>query len=116
MAHCVKSQRSGAVSATTVAVGTGARHGVLIPYDRTAEPSARSKGSECIMTVSIPLIAIVGLVVYLAWRYMGLKVWHVIVCLILGYLIAATTAGPEIHKILIDIIQRLTTSSPRPGR
>lgn len=68
------------------------------------------------MTVSIPLIAIVGLVVYLAWRYMGLKVWHVIVCLILGYLIAATTAGPEIHKILIDIIQRLTTSSPRPGR
>ena len=68
------------------------------------------------MIVSVPLIAIVALVVYLAWRYMGLKVWQAIVCLILGFLIAATTAGPEIHKILVDLIQRLTTSSPRPQR
>ena len=34
------------------------------------------------MTVSIPLVVIVGAVVYLAWRYMGLRVWQAVVCLI----------------------------------
>ena len=60
------------------------------------------------MTVSIPLVAIVALVVYIAWRYMGLKVWHAIVCLILGFLLAATTAAPEIHSLLVTLVQRLT--------
>ena len=31
------------------------------------------------MTVSIPLIAIFGVLVYVAYRYMGLRVWHAIV-------------------------------------
>ena len=62
------------------------------------------------MTVSIPLVLIAGALVYLAWRYMGLKIWQAILCLLFGFLLAATTAGPEIHSIITDFIQWLTKS------
>jgi hypothetical protein len=62
------------------------------------------------MTVSIPLVLIAGALVYLAWRYMGLKVWQAILCLLFGFLLAATTAGPEIHSIIVGFIQWLTKS------
>jgi hypothetical protein len=62
------------------------------------------------MTVSIPLVLIAGVLVYLAWRYMGLKIWQAILCLLFGFLLAATTAGPEIHGIIIGFIQWLTKS------
>ena len=55
------------------------------------------------MTVTIPLIAIVALVVWVAYRYMGLRVWHAIVSLILGFLLAATSAAPEIRNLLSAI-------------
>jgi hypothetical protein len=60
------------------------------------------------MTVSIPLVAIAGVIVYIAWRYMGLKVWHAIVCLLFGFLLAATTAGPQIHNLITGFVQWLT--------
>lgn len=60
------------------------------------------------MTVSVPLVVIVATIVYLAWRYMGLRIWHAIVSLILGFLLAATTAAPEIHNLLAGLVQWLT--------
>jgi hypothetical protein len=62
------------------------------------------------MTVSIPLVLIAGALVYLAWRYVGLKIWQAIICLLFGFLLAATTAGPEIHSLITGIIQWLTKS------
>jgi hypothetical protein len=60
------------------------------------------------MTVSIPLVALIGLVVYLAWRYMGLRVWQAIACLVFGFLLAATTAAPGIHSLITGIVQWLS--------
>jgi hypothetical protein len=60
------------------------------------------------VTVSVPLVVIVATIVYLAWRYMGLRIWHAIVSLILGFLLAATTAAPEIHNLLAGLVQWLT--------
>jgi hypothetical protein len=62
------------------------------------------------MTVSIPLVLIAGALVYLAWRYMGLRIWQAIVCLLFGFLLAATAAGPEIHSLITGFIQWLTKS------
>ena len=50
------------------------------------------------MTVSIPLVVLFAVVVYIAYRFMGLRVWHAIVCPILGFLLAATSAAPEIRQ------------------
>jgi hypothetical protein len=59
------------------------------------------------VTISIPLIALVAIVVYLAYRYMGLRVWHALASLILGFLLAATSAAPEIRQFLAAIVQWL---------
>jgi hypothetical protein len=59
------------------------------------------------MTVSIPLVAIFGILVYVSYRYMGLRMWHAIVALIFGFLLAATTAAPEIHRLLISVVNWL---------
>ena len=60
------------------------------------------------MTVSIPLVAVFGILVFVAYRYMGLRAWHAIVALIFGFLLAATTAAPEIHALLSGLVNWLT--------
>ena len=60
------------------------------------------------MTVSIPLVAVLGVAVYLAYRYMGLKVWQAVVCLLCGFLLAATTAAPGIRHLVSAIVRWLT--------
>jgi hypothetical protein len=64
------------------------------------------------LTVSIPLVALLGAVVFVAWRYMGLKVWQVILCLLFGFFLAATTAAPQITHLVTGIVQWLTSSKP----
>ena len=51
------------------------------------------------MTVSVPRRHLRNSV-FVAYRYMGLRAWHAIVALIFGFLLAATTAAPEIHSLL----------------
>lgn len=59
------------------------------------------------MTVTIPLIAIVAILVYIAYRYLGLRVWHALIAIILGFLLAATNAAPQINNLLTGIVQWL---------
>ena len=59
------------------------------------------------MTISIPLIALIALVAYIAYRHLGLRAWHAIVCMILGFLLAATSAAPQIRSFLAGLIQWL---------
>ena len=56
------------------------------------------------MTVTIPLVLVIGVIVYICYRYMGLRVWHLLVCLLLGFLLAATTAAPQIQNILNTLL------------
>lgn len=56
------------------------------------------------MTVSIPLLTLMAIAVYVAYRRMGLRDWHALVCLILGFLLASTVAAPEINSVLSGIV------------
>jgi hypothetical protein len=58
------------------------------------------------MTVSIPLLTLMVIVVYVAYRHIGLKAWHAIVSLILGFLLASTAAAPEINSLLSGIVRQ----------
>jgi hypothetical protein len=62
------------------------------------------------MTVTIPLVAFVAVIVYIAYRYMGLRMWHAILAAILGFLLAATSAAPAIQNFL----DSLTRSVNKP--
>lgn len=57
------------------------------------------------VTVSIPLIALVAILVYVAYRYMGLRAWHALLAAVLGFLLAATSAAPQIRSVLAGIVQ-----------
>jgi hypothetical protein len=59
------------------------------------------------MTVSIPLLTLMAIAVYVAYRHMGLRAWHAVVCLILGFLLASTGAAPQINGVLTDIVRWL---------
>jgi hypothetical protein len=60
------------------------------------------------MTISIPLIAIVAVIVWVAWRYMGLRTWQALICLLAGFLLAATSAAPPLRHIIRTILHALT--------
>jgi hypothetical protein len=84
----------------------------LVPPQSMAQPQDTSslpqRGEVTPMTVSIPLYAIVGVLVYIAWRYMGLRIWQLIACVVLGILLAATSAGPEISDVLNNLARWLS--------
>lgn len=61
------------------------------------------------MNVSVPLVVILGAVAYVAWRYMGLRVWHAAICLLFGFFLAATSAAPEIRHLVAAIVEWLST-------
>jgi hypothetical protein len=56
------------------------------------------------VTVSVPLLTLMAIVVYVAYRHLGLKVWHAVVCLILGFLLASTGAAPQIDGVLSGVV------------
>jgi hypothetical protein len=56
------------------------------------------------MTVSIPLLVLVAIAAYVACRHYGLRVWHAVVCLVLGFLLASTGAAPAISSVLSGIV------------
>jgi hypothetical protein len=56
------------------------------------------------MTVTIPLVVIIAILAFACYRYMGLRLWHLIICLILGFLLAATSFAPEIDNLLSAIL------------
>ena len=58
------------------------------------------------MTVSIPLLTLMVITLYLAYRHTGLKAWHAIVCLILGFLLASTGAAPQINSLISGIVHQ----------
>jgi hypothetical protein len=70
------------------------------------DPAALPEGSDAPMTVTIPLILVIGVVVYVCYRYMGLRFWHLLACLLLGFLLAATAAAPQIQDILNTLFHR----------
>jgi len=55
------------------------------------------------MIVSIPLIVILAVVAWIAYRHMGLRLWHALVCVILGFLLAATAAAPDINNVIAAV-------------
>jgi hypothetical protein len=59
------------------------------------------------MTVSVPLVMILGVTVFIAYRYMGLRAWQAVLCLLAGFLLAATTAAPQIRTAIAAVVHWL---------
>ncbi|GAA1259890.1 hypothetical protein GCM10009677_08720 [Sphaerisporangium rubeum] len=62
------------------------------------------------MTVSIPLVVLLGAVVFIAWRYLGLRLWQAVTCLLFGFFLAATAVAPDIRRAVSAALSWFTGS------
>jgi hypothetical protein len=60
------------------------------------------------LTVTIPLVVLVAALAWVAWRFMGLRMWQLMLCLLLGFLLAATSAAPDINRVVTDVVHAIT--------
>lgn len=60
------------------------------------------------MTMTVPLVFVFGALVFIAWRYLGLRLWHALITLLFGFLLAATTLAPDIRGVLRAALSWIT--------
>ncbi|MEU8361481.1 hypothetical protein AB0C27_36245 [Nonomuraea sp. NPDC048882] len=60
------------------------------------------------MSVTVPLVLVVGVLVFIAWRYLGLKLWHALIALLFGFLLAATALAPDIRAAIGSALSWIT--------
>ena len=56
------------------------------------------------MTLTIPLALVYVFAACICYRYVGLRIWHLLVALVLAFLLTATSAGPEIQNFLTSVL------------
>ncbi|MEO3798281.1 hypothetical protein ABGB14_49500 [Nonomuraea sp. B10E15] len=61
------------------------------------------------MTVTVPLVLVFGALVFIAWRYLGLRWWHALITVLFGFLLAATTLAPDIRAVLRAALSWITS-------
>jgi hypothetical protein len=70
--------------------------------------AVESPRRQPVMTITIPLFAFIAAILYVAWRYMGLRIWQAALAVLLGFLLAATSAAPAISNIITGAAHWLT--------
>ncbi|MCX4577528.1 hypothetical protein OHB41_30970 [Streptomyces sp. NBC_01571] len=50
------------------------------------------------MTVSLPLVLVLGLIAWAAIKFLGVRVWIVVVVALFGFLLSRTFLGPVIDS------------------
>ena len=48
------------------------------------------------MTISVSAVLLLGVFVYLLWRYARLPLWQAAICAAFGYFLASSSIGPSI--------------------
>ncbi|MFI9556126.1 hypothetical protein [Nonomuraea endophytica] len=60
------------------------------------------------MSISVPIVVVLGVAVIIALRYLGLRLWQAIVCALFGFLLAATAVAPEVRNVLRGLLELIT--------
>ena len=60
------------------------------------------------MAISLSLVLVLGIAVLVLHKYAGLKVWHGVICMLLGFYLAASSFAPEIRTTVTAIIRALS--------
>jgi hypothetical protein len=48
------------------------------------------------LTISVSAVLLLGVFVYLLWRYARLPLWQAAICACFGYFLASSSVGPHI--------------------
>ena len=59
------------------------------------------------LTVTLSVLFILAAVVFVLCRYAGLRIMHALVCILLGFYLAASSLAPDIDRIVSGLIRLL---------
>ncbi len=59
------------------------------------------------MTVTLSVVLLLSAVVIVLCRYAGLRVWHALVCIVLGFYLASSSLAPDIAQITHSLFHLL---------
>ena len=59
------------------------------------------------MTLTVSVVAVLGVLVFLLCRYAGLRVWHALVCMTLGFYLASSSLAGDITQITHSLFRLL---------
>jgi uncharacterized membrane protein YfcA len=65
--------------------------------------SALAVNMPALTLSSLIPVAVVALVVYLLHRHQGMRLWHAVVCLLAGAVLAGSVVGPDISSVLSQL-------------
>ncbi len=60
------------------------------------------------MAISLSLVLLLAVSVGFLIRYMGLRVWHALMCAMFGFALASTSIAPQISQVIDGIIRTLS--------
>ena len=60
------------------------------------------------MSVSLSAAVLLGVLVWLLWRYANVRLWHVLLCALFGFFLATATVGPHIANALHSVAHFLS--------
>ncbi|MDX2974489.1 hypothetical protein, partial [Kribbella solani] len=60
----------------------------------------RSRGGEKLLSLTLSLVVMFGIVVALLIRFGGLRLISAIICILFGFMLAATSLAPQIQAFL----------------
>ena len=60
------------------------------------------------MAISVSLVVLLAVAVWLLHRYVGLNLWHGLVCILFGFYLATSSLAPEIRTTVTAIVRALT--------
>jgi hypothetical protein len=60
------------------------------------------------LAISISLIVLLAVAVWALYKFAGLKLWHVLVCILFGFYLASSSVAPEIRTTVASIIHAFT--------
>ena len=49
------------------------------------------------MTLSLSAVVLLGALVYLFWRFAGLRGWQALICILFGFYLASSSLAPTIR-------------------
>lgn len=61
------------------------------------------------MQLSVSAAVLLGVLVWLLWRYANLRTWHVASCVLFGFYLTSTTSGPHIANALDALARMIST-------
>lgn len=59
------------------------------------------------MTVTLSAALLLGAMVFLLCKYAGLRIWHAVVCIILGFCLASTSFAPYLSQLTTILFRNL---------